>query len=192
MIKPGNIKIPDFISLFSKKYLPLVLIALIVVLYLTGVRNYREFNEELKLKIESTKSEVAKLQKELADKKSAKASFFNIAKILDTEDNTIRKVISFYPTSIISIEQGYIILDFSKLSESEVKTDQQFNRMQNVQIIPAAEQGKLVTIEDTKKSDKNKLLTVYWEVKKCQEIFQQACVIVNLYPLKLKVYYLSQ
>lgn len=192
MIKPGNIKIPDFISLFSKKYLPLVLIALIVVLYLTGVRNYREFNEELKLKIESTKSEVAKLQKELADKKSAKASFFNIAKILDTEDNTIRKVISFYPTSIISIEQGYIILDFSKLSESEVKTDQQFNRMQNVQIIPAAEQGKLVTIEDTKKSDKNKLLTVYWEVKKCQKIFQQACVIVNLYPLKLKVYYLSQ
>lgn len=192
MIKPGNIKIPDFISLFSKKYLPLVLIALIVVLYLTEVRNYREFNEELKLKIESTKSEVAKLQKELADKKSAKASFLNIAKILDTEDNTIRKVISFYPTSIISIEQGYIILDFSKLSESEVKTDQQFNRTQNVQIISAAEQGKLVATEDTKKSDKNKLLTVYWEVKKCQEIFQQACVIVNLYPLKLKVYYLSQ
>lgn len=156
-----------------KRFLPLLSVFILVVMYALGIRPMNDENIVLNEQKDKLKSEIQKLQAEKIGMHNVMSNVQKLVSVLETEEVVVNKAAIFYVPEQIEMGKGYLLIDCEK-EWSEIK-DLEFQRQQEIHT------QKLI----------NTFTQILMEVEKCKNIFQQACVIQQVYPLRLKVYYLQ-
>lgn len=149
-----------------RKIIPAMVIFTIALMYGLGVKSYKqEVGDMIALK-EKLTQEVQDLRLKSQKEQEVMATFVKIQSALTPEREVVKKVLIFYPPESISYSDNYFLIEPLKVTSTLDSTKQ--------------------TEDLTSQSIINTLV----EVKKCRQIFQSSCVIQQLYPLQLKVYFL--
>lgn len=152
-----------------KKMLPIVVVFLIAVLYGIGVKNYKKEIENMILQRDNLVKEVQDLRIKSQREQEIITNFMKIQSSLAHEEEVARKVLFFYSVESISYNDGYFIIEPFKSSTVDSMN---------------------VGIKQTEDLTSQSIIYTLMEVKKCRQIFKSSCVIQQLYPLQLKVYFL--
>lgn len=168
-----------------QKAIIIVSTMLILGLNIIGVK--KQDNTPLMTQKDKLIKDIARLQLEEKDVQRAKEIERYLTRFILKRDELLKKAMIVYDSSkMILVYKDFIVLDFGKRESEEkkknIKSLEEEIKKKSSENIKSA---NIFSISDKQSS----LFQILMEVKKCQNLFQNACIIQQLYPLQLKIYY---